>query len=265
MRKKETFFLSFIILFLFSVVLFKTSFFSGIQIFFEKTTSPILLVSKNLFNLPLNVFHNNELAKLKEENLNLQNKLLGYENIKKENNALRDQFNSSYPLKNTLLPARIIGSPVFIPGVSQPEFFVLDQGAKNGVKTGQAVVYKDNLVGKVQKVSSVLSVVQLVTNKESSFTARSVKTDALGVVNGQGEGEIILDNVLLSDNLEISDFVKTKGDLESDQEGILADLIVGKIVSIDKKSSSLFQVAKIKSLLNFSKLTTVFIVTGYQK
>src|SRR5256885_11571522 len=51
------------------------------------------------------------------------------------------------------------------------------------------VVYKDNLLGKVVKVTPYLSIVNLITNNATSLTATTLGTSALGIVNGLGDGQ----------------------------------------------------------------------------
>jgi rod shape-determining protein MreC len=160
-----------------------------------------------------------------------------------------------------LLPANIVGAPSFIPGISTPETFIIDKGTSDGVKVGDAVVYKNNLLGKISKISDSLSEVTLVTNTSSSFTAKTSSSQALGVIKGQGGGQMILDNVLLSDNLKPSDLVLTNGDTNLSGKGYPPDLVVGKIVSVDKKASSLFQRAEVSSFIDFAKITTVFVIS----
>ncbi len=125
------------------------------------------------------------------------------------------------------------------------------------------------LVGKIVTTSEYLSKVQLTTNIASSFTVKTLPfkketPEALGIVRGIGNGELLLDNVLLSDMLTIGDMVVTKGDISEKGIGYPANLVVGKIVSVDKKSSELFQSARIRNLIDFSKLSVVFLFMGYE-
>ncbi|HZJ18567.1 MAG TPA: rod shape-determining protein MreC, partial [Patescibacteria group bacterium] len=69
-----------------------------------------------------------------------------------------------------------------------------------------------------------------------------------------------LDNVLLSENLKKGDIILTKGDIDQEENGYPPDLIIGKIISVDKSPSALFQKADVVSLVDLSKLTTVFII-----
>ena len=69
-----------------------------------------------------------------------------------------------------------------------------------------------------------------------------------------------LDNVLLSENIKVGDIVTTKGDITLKRIGYPPDLIVGKIMSVDKNPSSLFQKARVESFVNLNKLYMVFIL-----
>lgn len=207
---------------------------------------------------------NSQITTLKAQNLELTKKLIDQTKLIADNKALRDQFQAQNPKSTNLIESDVIGAPAFIPGISIPEALILDRGENDGIKIGQAVVYQDNLVGKIVGVSSFSSSVVLISNSSLSFTAKSMTTQGQGVIKGQGGGGMILDNVLLADNLQKQDTVLTKGDVNSLSLGFPPDLVVGKIISISKSPSDLFQKADVKSLIDFSKLTKVFVIVNYQ-
>lgn len=263
MQKRANPFVIFFTFLFFCLLLFglsKTGFFISLQSFFEELIIPFSNGTYLTFNRFSNNFSKSEIKKLKEENNKLQKQLVEKQILEKENNALRDQFKTVYPKNNFLLPAKIVGSPGFIPGKTQPENFILDRGSKDEIKIGQAVIFQDNLVGRIVKTSLHLSSVIIISNKSFSIATKTSGTGAIGIVRGQGNGEMILGNVLLSESLETSDIILTRGDSDINGLGILPDLIIGKIISIDKNPSALFQTASIKSLLDFAKLETVFVV-----
>lgn len=224
--------------------------------FLEKPTSAIQNLSYNLFRKLPFASRDLSLKKLKEENLELLSRVSDFEKLKRENAALSDQFQTSYPASSKLLKAQIIGAPSFIPGVSIPDTFILNKGSKDNLRIGQAVVIKDNLIGIIAKVSFNLSKVNLINNS-SSFTART-ENGAQGIVKGAA-GNLVLGNVLLLENIKKGELVLTKGDMDSDGIGIPQDLIVGKITSVEKNPSDLFQKAKIESFVDFTTLSTVFV------
>jgi len=206
---------------------------------------------------------NSQVKALQAQNLKLTKKLVDQNKLIADNKALRDQFQIQNPKSTSLIEADVIGAPVFIPGISVPETLILNRGENDGVKAGQAVIYEANLIGKVAEASAFSSSVILVSNASLSFTAKSLETQSQGVVKGQGGGEMILDNVLLTDSLQKQDTVLTKGDVNAEGSGFPPDLVVGKIVSISKNPSDLFQKADVKSLIDFSKLTKVFVIANY--
>ncbi|MCL4353379.1 rod shape-determining protein MreC [Patescibacteria group bacterium] len=228
----------------------------------QNVFSPVFSAVYSGFSGITNFDSASKVKELKDENAALTEKLVDQTKLQQDNQALRDQFETVTPKSTILVPAQIVGAPGFIPGISFPETFTINVGSKDGIKAGEAVILKNNLIGRVTKVNYYLSSVLLVTNENSSFTATTMETNALGIVKGQGGGEMILDNVLLSDNLKAGDIVLTKGDVGASGAGFMPGLIVGKIVSISKNASDLFQKAKIESLVDFSKIDTVFVVNS---
>jgi len=262
-KRKENFLPVFIVFLLLSFLflgLSKAGILNPVSSVLQKVGTPFQSTAYKFFNSMTLLGENSKLKNLQAENLTLTSMLSDQKKLERENNALSDQFQISSPNSNTLLPANIIGAPNFIPGVSAPEIFIINKGTQDGIKVGEAVVYKNNLLGKITKINDSLSEVSLLTNSSSSFTAKTSSSQAQGVIKGQGGGEMVLDNVLLSDSLKLSDLVLTNGDTNLSGSGFPPDLVVGKIVSVDKKASSLFQRAEVSSFIDFSRITTVFII-----
>ncbi len=253
MQKKKSFFPVFLVLFLISVFIFflsNSGLLGGLNSMFETVTVPL---QKAVFG----IVHNpqkatSELSKLREDNIRLMSELAKQKELLKENQALRDQFETSNPTPRKLLPVRVIGM--------RGSQMTIDKGKNHGVEIRAPIVYKDNLIGQVEEVSSNVALVGIISY-EASFTGKILESEAQGVVKGQN-GSMLLDNVVLSDNLKKDNLVVTKGDVDNPAgQGIPPGLVVGKIVSINKKESNLFQTAEIKSLVDFSRLETVFVIT----
>lgn len=199
------------------------------------------------------------LEKLREENTALRQKLIQVDALKRENAALHDQFETTDMLKYEQIEVNIIGTKGFIPGVSLPSELTIDRGSTSHIEVGNVLVYKNSLIGVVTRVTPHVSVVEPLTRDGVSFTARDLKTGSLGVVRGQGDG-IILDNVVLADKLNVGDTVVSKGDMNNKGIGIPPDLVVGKISSLDRHPSNLFQSGEIQSLVDITKLSTAFVI-----
>jgi rod shape-determining protein MreC len=264
MQKRNSFFSYFLVFLALSLVIFgasKAGFLKPIDGLLKGIFAPFQAITYGTFSKITSFGSNAQMQTLKAQNLALTKKLIDQNTLIQDNKALRDQFQTQNPRSLSLMEADVIGAPGFIPGISVPEILILDRGENDGIKIGEAVVYQDNLVGKVVKTSLFLSEVMLITNSSSSFTAKTLSMQSQGVVKGQGAGEMILDNVVLSDSLEKQDTVLTKGDVNGEGTGFPPDLVVGKITSISKSPSDLFQKAAVKSKIDFTKMDKVFVIT----
>jgi rod shape-determining protein MreC len=190
---------------------------------------------------------------LQQENNQLRSELAQMQELKKDNQALHDQFQITTPTPQKLLPAGVMGI--------QQNYLLIDKGSSEGVHSGDVVVVKNNLIGSIAKVTPHISQVMLLSDPATSFTAQSAKTSANGIMRSIDGGTVIFTNVVLSDKLEQNDIILTKGDRDAQGHGYPPNLVVGQIISIDKQASSLFQSAKIQSLVDLSQVRMVFVMT----
>lgn len=199
-----------------------------------------------------------ELDMLKQENIVLRSKLVKLDALQKDNNALRGQFEDAVLSSQTLLPAKVIG---FSGSFNNPTELLLDEGENSGVKKGMAVVSGHVLVGKIGKVTPWNSKLILTVSKKFSTLGVLSKNNTTGVIKGE-DNFILFDHVVITDSLTNSETVVTKGEADTNGIGIPANLIVGKVANVNKSDTSPFQSAFIKPLIDFSKLTTVFVITN---
>lgn len=264
MRRQNNFIPIAIICIVVSVMVY---FFAGSPVFnvLSKGVAGVLRPITNLFP---DKKVNEEVTKLKEENKNLLSQLVKFKNQEAENKALLDQFQTTYPKSTQLLPARIVGAPAFIPGVHTAESFVIDKGEKEGVKKGQAVVVGNHLIGRVESLGVFGAKVIVTSHPQFSLKVKSTPikgeitatSSALGLLKGKGNGQMSMENVLLSEEMKSGDIVTTYGDMDEAGFGIPADLVVGNIISVDKKPSAVFQSGEIKSTSRLNDISTVFVI-----
>lgn len=213
---------------------------------------------RGFFNTAQHLANTTSETQLQKENKDLIQKLVQFKRLEQDNAALRDQFQTTKIPSEHLLPAHIVGEPGFVPDMI--ETIIIDKGSDDGVKEGMVLVYKDNLLGNVTKTTNGFSQVAVISNSAISFSAKTLQTNALGVIKGQGSGDILLDNVVLDQTLKKNDIVVTNGDIDVHGRGYPADLIVGKITGVQKDPSALFQKANISSLVDITKLSLVFVL-----
>lgn len=165
--------------------------------------------------------------------------------LKEENEILKSQFSNFSSQTKDLLPANIIGLN---------RFLFINKGAKDAVKKGQAVLFNNILVGVVKSVDENLSKVELPTDPEAKIAVRTSSNGAKGILHGAFSKELILDEVIQSDKIDLNETMET---FSSDL--IPAGILVAKITKIINLNSSLFQKAVCEPLLDYDKLTMVFV------
>lgn len=202
-----------------------------------------------------------EIERLKIQNSQLTAQLSSLQILQKENQALRDQFNQNQDINSNqkLLPAQVISMPEFFPGSNLPLTGLLDKGKKQGIYLGQPVVIANILIGTVVKTTDNFSQVKFVYSPDVSIPVRTLATSAVGILKGDNN-QMVLENVVLSDILKAGDSVVTIGNVDINGQGILPNLVLGKILSIEKNPSALFQKASIKSIIDITKISTVFLI-----
>jgi rod shape-determining protein MreC len=260
MHKRRIFFpivLLFVILSTTVFLVAKQGLFGFTNALTQKVLSPLQSIIVMPFQSPL--IKSSSSQQLQKENRQLRQQLVDQKLLEADNRALQDQFATANPPAKHVLPARIVSDPSFIPGITLPDTIVIDKGLFDKVQVGQAVVYKENAIGKITKVNTYFSLVTLITAKKSAITAKTLN-GAIGISKGEGNNELLLENVLLSQHLKIGDMVVTMGDQDISGNGYSPDLIIGKITAIEHEPSALFQKAQVVSLVDMTKLRVVFVV-----
>lgn len=265
MQKRQNFFPFFITFFCISILfifLGRTGLFNSVIYLFNKSVVPIEQATYNIFTF--SGLENKRINLLVEENSLLRKRMIDHENLVTENKALKDQFSISYPKSLDLIPANVVGSPGFIPGVTIPDYLIIDQGEKSGIKKGNAVIFQNNLIGIVDFSEENFSKIILITGKKTSLTAEVQNPDGIndtsGIIKGKGNYEMNFENVLLTKEIKKEMVILTLPSINQKGTGIIGGLIVGKIISIDKKPSDLFQSAEVRSFVDLKNLRKVFVI-----
>lgn len=194
--------------------------------------------------------------KLEEENKKLKERLLEIENIKKDNIALRSQFQETFLKPNRLLPAKVVG---FKGKYTRPISLLIDQGEKSGIKKNAAVVVGKDLIGKIGTVTSFNAEVILVNSPKFSTLVYDGKTDAPGIITGQ-EDFLLLDHVVITDEIHKNDQILTKGEVFENGAIIPEGLLIGNIQDVQKSETKPFQTGIVFGTTIATKLLSVFVV-----
>ena len=238
-----------LVLFFLIIVLFDRSGPVGV---IRKNSQDALSIPRSLI---YKIFRSEENV-LNKESLDINALLLEIENLKKDNQAFRSQFETAGIPASSLLPAKVVG---FLGEAHAPHSFIIDQGEKRGVKRGMGAIFQNHLVGVVHNVSNNYSEVYLPSHESFRILGKVVGKEANGVVVGGGN-EISFENVVSSQDVLEGDIVRTFENQKNTEFGIPDDLVIGKLIEVNKDRSVPLKSGKIKSYVVFPNLHKVFIV-----
>ncbi|MFO7586154.1 MAG: rod shape-determining protein MreC [Anaerolineales bacterium] len=216
------------------------------------------LVVQEFFTLPRDSETlRTENVRLQDEVARLQAQVLQYQRQVSETQALAAlvDFSRSNP-DSAYTAASVIGrdpSPFL-------HYIIIDRGSADGIRRGMPVVTDQGLVGRVEAVISNAARVQLITDPSSVVNVRLERAERDVTLIGSVSGDLSLDLVAQDVNLEVGDILITSG-LGG---GYPSDLIVGQILTVRKRDSDIFQQAAVQSVVDFSALKIVLVVTDFR-
>lgn len=149
---------------------------------------------------------------------------------------------------------------IYIDQQSALRVIVINRGTRDGLAVGMPVVTQLGLVGRIINVSANAARVQLVTDENSAISARLQTSRAVGTIIGLPTGNMRLTFIPLGAEIAEGDLVITSG-----LGGNLpADLVIGQVTGTRSFEAELFQEAEVRSLIDFSALETVLVITNFQ-
>lgn len=207
-----------------------------------------------------------ELARLREENRELTERLKNYEilqrnntDIKKENDRLKEQLDFSQQFQEKNYPAQIIGRNPD----SLYSSFTINKGTRHGIKKNMPVLAVQGgivgLVGKVVTVGAGTSLVMPIYDTKCTVSARIQNTRDIGLVSGDGSSDVPLTMSYIKkrvlDELNYGDLVVTSGE----SGNYMSDIPIGSISEIKVLDYDSSLSIKITPVIDFSRIETVIV------
>ena len=212
-----------------------------------------------------------ELARLREENRALIERLKNYEilqrantDIKKENERLKEQLGFSLAFQEKNFPAQIIGRNPD----SLYSSFTINKGSRHGIRKNMPVLAVQGgmvgLVGKVVTVGLGTSLVMPIYDTKCSVSARIQNTRDIGLVTGGGSSDQPLNltciKKMVLNELQVGDLIVTSGE----GGNYVSDIPIGSISEIRVLDYDSSLDVKIIPVIDFSRIEMV-IVSDLQK
>ncbi len=197
---------------------------------------------------------NDELA---EENERLRNRLKGsFVNVNDHfvmiNDTLRER---KYRFKS----AQIVNSSIN----KQLNYFTLNKGKGEGLKSGMGVASQEGLVGVVKDVSEHFSTVIPIINQRFTASAELSRTGHFGLLkwNGDDYRFASLEDVPGHVDVQVGDTVVSRGASAIYPKGIN----IGTIESVDRREDSNFHIIQIRLATDFNQVRYVYVIENLLK
>jgi rod shape-determining protein MreC len=230
------------------------SFMAPLQRAVTNTTRPIGDFFVSIAHLPSLSRENRD---LKEEVAGLRTAIAGRTALEGRLDRLQqllDLTNSSeFPLVNAL----VIGQ-----GVSNFENMItIDRGSADGIAVDMPVVTGGDtgagLVGRVVAVTSNASTVMLITDRDAATAARLVKTGQVGLLEGQGDADMVMSFLKANVAVEPGDLVETNG---YDNGLYPSGITIGEVSRFVPATSTAELYVTVRPAVDFSTLDYVAVV-----
>lgn len=139
-------------------------------------------------------------------------------------------------------------------------YVIINRGSDDGLKRGMPVVTQQGLVGRIDSVTASASRVQLITDPDSIVNVRFEPSQVEAVLSGELTGDITLDMIPQGKNVKTGDLVLTSG-----LGGAFpSNILIGQIAGIRSRDQDLFQTGTIQTVVDFSKLEIVLVITNFK-
>lgn len=134
----------------------------------------------------------------------------------------------------------------------------IDLGSSSGVGVGMPVMTASGVIGQVVSCGSASSTVRLLSDEGSSISAMVQSSRAQGMLEGSSSGEVTLELVSTSQNVEIGDTVVTSGLGGAFPKG----LPVGEVISVTNDPGALYLRIVVELFANPSTAEEVLVITS---
>lgn len=143
-------------------------------------------------------------------------------------------------------------------------FVIINRGDHDGLEIGMPVVVGGGrLVGRVAEVRPRWSKVQLLIDPGCQINGVVQVSRATGLVSGQPDGSLVLEQIPQSEQVGVGDTVVTSG--LSGLEGLIPKgLVVGQVMAVEQQDIDLYQRAVLRPAVDFRRLEMVLVITDFE-
>lgn len=189
---------------------------------------------------------------LRELNLQLNNEVSKMRISIIENKKLKALIKLKSEIKYETISADVIGKT----DIELRNYYMLNQGKADGVRTGMSVRTDAGLVGVIAGVTEHYSLVELIINRNVKIAGMVQRTRYDGILSWAGSQNFSLNNIPKSYDVIVGDTIVTSN--YSDKYP--SNLPIGYVVNKLELPGDIFARISVKPFVNFATLEQVFIL-----
>lgn len=197
-----------------------------------------------------------ENEQLKSENDELQEKLIEYDVLKAENESLIEKMNLTEKYSEyATVPADVINKDIS----NYSSSLVLNVGSNDGIEKGMTVIADKGLVGYITSVTDETAQVKVIIDSGSTVSCNISTTDKSVICKGTLDNNQLMRVTYIPTDADliVGDNVETSGVGGVYVKGIH----IGTITEIVTTTNDTDRYAIVEVSVDFSKLTTVLVIT----
>ncbi len=192
---------------------------------------------------------------LREKNIELSNELSALKEAKLENIRLTKILSLKEKEVAGVVIAKIVNKSL----VQARNTITLNVGESDSIKVNMPVITDDGLVGRIVSASNHFSIAQILYNRNLSISVKIQRSRVDGILNYDGAGNLIINNVPKSADVKAGDIIITSEYSNYFPSGIP----VGTVIE-EGNLDNLFKKVTVKPLVSFSSLEEVFVLKHLQ-
>ena len=193
-----------------------------------------------------------EYKRLKGEAGVLRARLVGLEEVVRENKRLEDLLK----FKRRLVYSSVVASVIGREPSQWNSTMIIDRGEEDGIRPGMPVVNAAGVVGKIAETGRTMSKVILLTDPQFSVAALIQRPRESGLVTGTLQGVCRVRYLREGAEIHLGDMIITSKLSASFPEGLL----IGEVIAIDNGEDNPTVESLVRPAVNISQLEEVLVI-----
>ncbi|MCK5214875.1 MAG: rod shape-determining protein MreC [Candidatus Omnitrophica bacterium] len=255
-RKPKTFIYFIILLGAFLLIFVRNSFITSLKFKITGSASlPIRIVSFPFKEMKKILFYHrtyDEYIRLKRDNNELRSRMVGFDELLRENTRLEKLFNFKRQSIYSSVASNVIGRDPS----NWNATLIVDKGSEDGIEIGMPVMSAVGIVGKIAEVSAAGAKVVLISDPSFSVTALARRSREVGLVSGTLQGMCRMKYLSAQADIKVGDEIITSKLSSTFPEGLLIGEVISVYSAKDNPSASFI----VKPTVSLSQIEEVLII-----